>query len=638
MVAGDNTYQALSEISRKLELALRAAQTAGAGGSYDDDDDDGFDTQEGPPEWVGKLTSVLTTAANQDGLYEESLKLCVEVAKAQRGLILVIQEGTRVRYKTGRGADPNFLPNPRNRLAMTTINMALQGKKAQFIAKGSSAEDKLRSMIATPFIVKGEGGEMKLAGLMYIEDQRKEIKQDDYDSVQAIVNIVSLALNRLSLSEETESAAQTIDHYKLSLNQLLDVSRAISSILNIDQLLEFIVDKSLEVTKASRGYIMLTEDKKLVFKIGRWWNRLKGEEKRSRSLTEDQFFFSQSIAGKALKEKKPVCLTDVMGGDEKDASMSLVQMEIQSVMCAPLLDGEKVIGLVYVDSQAKAKEFIKSDLELFEGLAGQASIALKNAFLYSQVGEKERMRGELAIASQMQADLLPKSIPHIQNIELSGFMTPAKEVGGDYFDFIEEGDKGATVVNIVVGDVSGKGLGAGILAVMARCNLRTMLDAYGGESPQTILSYLNTLLAKDAKPGQFMTMILMYWDADSRTLCYSSAGHEQILHWHVANKQTTTTVSGGRPLGLTPNMQSTDNKIIQLQVGDMIILYTDGVTEAMNENSEEFGLERLTNLVNAYGSQSSQDMSNAINREVQKYRGQAEQSDDITVVTLKCIS
>lgn len=639
MSAGDNTYQALSEISRKLELAISAAKSGGRPSPAnipDDDDDDGFGIQEGPPSWIEKLTETLSTVGNHDELYEKCLKLCIEVAGAQRGLILTV-DGTRVRYKTGRGADPQFLPNPRNRLAMTTINMALQGQKAEFHPAGTSPDDKLRSMIATPFLVKVEGGAAKLMGVLYVEDQRKEIKEGDFESVQAIVNIVSLAINRLNLSAASQSSNVEAGHYKTNLNKLLEVSRAISSTLNIEELLELIVDKALEVSDASRGYIMLTEGPKLVFKVGRWWNRKTGDERKSRSLREDQFFFSQSVAGQALKEKKPVCLTDVFG-DDNNPSMSLVQMEIQSVMCAPLLDGNRVTGLVYVDSQAKAHEFGKADLELFEGLAGQASIALKNAFLYSQVGEKERMRGELDIASRMQNDLLPKTIPQIQNLQLAGFMEPAKEVGGDYYDFIEESERPTDSLNIVVGDVSGKGLGAGILAVMARCNLRTMLDAYGGENPQTILSYLNNILAKDAKPGQFMTMILMYWDSITRTLRYSSAGHEQILHWHAATGQTTATVSGGSPLALAANMSSTDNKEIQVQPGDMIVLYTDGVTEAMNEQSEEFELERLLPIVNAHGSGTPDNMLKVINDELVKYRGKAEQSDDITMVALKCIS
>jgi phosphoserine phosphatase RsbU/P len=638
MGADERALEALTKISKKLEIAIRAARSAPRTPAIEEEEDDGYgDLSSGPPEWISKLTTALATVHNHEELYESCLKLCIEVSKSQRGLILVV-EGTRVRFKTGRGADSNFLPNPRNRLAMDTINVALQGQNSQFMPNGKSPEGQLRSMIATPFMVKDESGAAKLSGLLYIEDQRKEISEDDFNSVKAIVDIVSLAINRLSLSAVTQKSTQQVDHYKGNLDQLLEVSRVISSTLDINDLLALIVDKSLEVTRASRGYVMLTEGDKLEFKVGRWWNRLYDEDKRTRSLTEDQFFFSQSVTGKALKDKKPVCLTDVMSGDDDNPSMSLVQMEIQSVMCAPLLDGETVIGLVYVDSQAKAKEFVQSDLDLFEGLAGQAAIALKNAFLYNQVGEKERMKGELEIAARMQNDLLPKEIPEIRNLQLAGFMEPAKEVGGDYFDFVEEAERPGDALNIVVGDVSGKGLGAGILAVMARCTLRTMLDAYGGESPKTILTYLNSKLAADAKPGQFMTMILMYWDSELRTLTYSSAGHEQILHWHHSTGETTATVSGGSPLALSASMESTENTVIQCQPGDMIVLYTDGVTEAMDENSEEFELERLLPLVNTHGGGTAQNMLDVINAAVINYRGKMEQSDDISLVALKVTS
>jgi putative methionine-R-sulfoxide reductase with GAF domain len=377
-----------------------------------------------------------------------------------------------------------------------------------------------------------------VGGVIYL-DARSMVKSFDETSRETLESLSQAAVTAIDTATLIERARKStnVDQDKLQQNfeRLLDVGRSISSVLVLEQLLELVMEKVLEVTRADRGFLMLLENNspEPVFKIGLTWNKQDGPARRLRKLTQSQFFFSRSVTRRALEEKRSVILQEAQGGGE-DASVSIVQMDLNSVMVSPLIEKGNLLGLIYVDSKASAKAFGESDLSLFEALAGQAAIGLKNALLYSQVAQAQRQESEIQIAAEMQRDLCPKVLPQIHGIELAGVMEPAREVGGDYYDFVEDPQEPGQVLTIVVGDVSGKGLGAGIVAVMARCFLRSMLGAYGPDDPQQLLTYLNATLAGELKPGKFMTMLLMVWDGRRQAVRYSAAGHENIIIWRAA--------------------------------------------------------------------------------------------------------
>jgi sigma-B regulation protein RsbU (phosphoserine phosphatase) len=633
----DSSLQSLLGIARKLERAVVAARESQAARSSR-----GTTARLGPsaepnPEIVEAFEK-LTTAPDGESLFQSFMDGLMTISTADRGFILLLEEGRKVRFKTGVNIDASFLSKVENKCGMEAINRVLRSRQLENLDDASNGiEVPGRAVICLPIIYGERYEDPQLGGAVYLERSGAPFPRRIANHVKSLTRLATLAIESFHLNTELSQVDGEASHYKRNLAKLLEVSRKISAILDVDELLGLIVDKALEVTMASRGYIMIMDKttRELVFKVGRSWNRKLDEKRKSISLKEDQFFFSKTITGRAISERKPICLTDALGGDSQDVSVSIMTMELQSVMCAPLLDGEDVLGLVYVDSQAKTQEFGQSDLELFEGLAGQAAIALKNAMLYQAVGEQQRLAGELDIAARMQEDLLPKTIPKVRGLELAGLMVPAKEVGGDYFDYIPDEDRPNEALSIVVGDVSGKGLGAGMVAVMARCHLRTMLRAYGCQSPNSILSYLNTILAADTKPGQFMTMLLAAWDPDRSALRYSSAGHEQIIHWRAATRRAEAFVSGGTPLALLSAARCTEDRELVIAPGDMVLLYTDGVTEAMNEASEEYSLEMLMEVVHKHGHETPQVLLDTIMKELNRYRGKAEQSDDITLVAIK---
>jgi serine phosphatase RsbU (regulator of sigma subunit) len=649
MALDQEELRLLSEISHKLDYALKSAQHRPGNGNGGATGPAAAGSGNADPEVVRALHAVMVPQP-PDRVYEAIMDAAIAVTKAERGFLMLVEEGRKLRFKVGRSVDQRAIQSE-GATSKTIIKNVVSTGQSCLVADTSAAGAptsqsvqgmRMRSILCAPMIfVNPETNEGQVGGIIYL-DARALTRTFDDQTKALLEALCAASVTAIQNAVELERARKTggADTGKLQQNfeRLLDVGRSISSTLVLEELLELVMEKALEVTRADRGFLMLLEagNPEPVFKIGLAWNKQDGPARRLRKLNQTQFFFSRSVTRKALEEKRSVILQDAQGPGGEDASLSIMQMELNSVMCAPLIEKGNTLGLMYVDSKMSAKAFGDSDLSMFEALAGQAAIGLKNALLYSQVASQQRMESEIQIAAEMQRDLCPKVLPQIQGIELAGTMEPAREVGGDYYDFVEDPHDPGQTLGIVVGDVSGKGLGAGIVAVMARCFLRSMFGAYGMESPKDLLSYLHATLCGELKPGKFMTMLLMVWNGHEQKVRYSAAGHENIIVWRAATKKAEVLPSGGTPLGIKNQGRGpTENAELALRPGDTLVLYTDGVTEAMNKDDDEYTLERLVEVVNRTGGQSAQAINKAIMDGVIAWRGAREVSDDITLVILR---
>ncbi|MFA5116937.1 MAG: PP2C family protein-serine/threonine phosphatase, partial [Candidatus Omnitrophota bacterium] len=258
--------------------------------------------------------------------------------------------------------------------------------------------------------------------------------------------------------------------------------------------------------------------------------------------------------------------------------------------------------------------------------------------------------------------LLPKVTPVIPGLKLSGLMLPAKEIGGDYYDFLvhkpqpAQGTDPSTAerLSVVIGDVSGKGVAAGLLMAM----VKTCLYALNKQpiTPKAILLSTNQMLYEHINAKKFMTMLYLTWDPSQKKLFYSSAGHEHILIYRSNLESSRVAPEGTSPLGRSPEYQPNveaiisggfmlgmvpeideylEDRSLSLSPGDKVILYTDGVTEARNTDEDLFGLKRLTDLISQHGHKPAQDLLSIIKEEVYAYIGTREQYDDITLVVME---
>ncbi|GIW71733.1 MAG: hypothetical protein KatS3mg102_1275 [Planctomycetota bacterium] len=247
--------------------------------------------------------------------------------------------------------------------------------------------------------------------------------------------------------------------------------------------------------------------------------------------------------------------------------------------------------------------------------------------------QRQQIENELNIATEIQTKLLPDRIPQIPGFDLFSFYLSAREVGGDYYDFLVIDQ---TRLGLVVADVSGKGIPGAMVMTMVRSLLR--LASHREPSPAETLKKVNRILARDIRPGMFVTALYAVLDVHTRVLTVSSAGHSPLLHYEAAAGTCRQINPSGMALGFDKGRTFDDTieeQAITLQPGDRILAYTDGVIEAMDENEREFGLERLTAFVREHAALSSKDFTNALVQALERHRGRAEQSDDITITTLR---
>lgn len=245
---------------------------------------------------------------------------------------------------------------------------------------------------------------------------------------------------------------------------------------------------------------------------------------------------------------------------------------------------------------------------------------------------QQRVKQELELGRSIQTGLLPRDHPGKKGLRISGFMQPAVEIGGDYYDIIDI--QGKNSIAVVIGDVSGKGVGAGLL--MAMVKTAVFIYTEKGISPRNILIHINELINRHLSGEKFMTLLYMLWNSDKSCLTYSSAGHEHILIFRAASKEIEVIPAGGIILGVMKDIDAKLNETeIRMSPGDKLLLYTDGITDAHNANRERFGLERLQRSFLSHSSRSGHEIMNALKTEVLHFIGSYPQYDDITLVILE---
>lgn len=298
----------------------------------------------------------------------------------------------------------------------------------------------------------------------------------------------------------------------------------------------------------------------------------------------------------------------------------------------PMTYNDKVNALLGLGKKENLKPYNKKDIELLNKLSQEAGVTVHNALHFEDLAEKERMEQEMKMGRQIQMGLLPRQIPEVKGLKICGQMLPAQEIGGDYFDFLPLA--GHKDLGIVIGDVSGKGVAAGLCMAMIKPVIH--IFSRKAESPKEMLMNINQVLNQYIGGEKFMTMLYLVWQASRSMLTFSSAGHEHMLVYRKKQKEVEEIETGGTLLGVTPEISDIlENKDIHLSSGDKVLLYTDGVTEAHNQVRERFGILRLKDSFRKHSSRPPEGLMAGIREEVNGFIGSCPQYDDITLVVLE---
>jgi serine phosphatase RsbU (regulator of sigma subunit) len=412
------------------------------------------------------------------------------------------------------------------------------------------------------------------------------------------------------------------------VSALLEGLRALGSGRVLPEVLALVIDSALEVASAERGFIMLAgPDGTLEFKIARGKGRvtLPGLFSTSRKIPEQVF-----TTGEARM------VADLLEGAVSD-NANTVMLGIRQVFCTPLkvvrfvdqADApaeEKRIGVLYLDSQKKGALLSRTTQASLEALATEAAMAIENARLYRQALEKARMEQELKIAAEIQQALLPDAQRKGTFFEAVAQSVPCRSIGGDFFDYVELADAG---FGFAVGDVAGKGAPAALLTAVIQ-GMFTALASLGMPPSQT-LSRVNQGIFARAIESRFCTAFYAVITPGGQLAC-CNAGHNPPMVFTRTGVRRLE--KGGLFLGMFEHA-AFEQETIALEPGDILVAFSDGVTEAMNTSEEEYGEDRLRACVEAAAGTSPQEMLDGIFLSVREFSRGAEQSDDITALVLR---
>ncbi|HEV2095225.1 MAG TPA: GAF domain-containing SpoIIE family protein phosphatase [Chthoniobacterales bacterium] len=340
----------------------------------------------------------------------------------------------------------------------------------------------------------------------------------------------------------------------------------------------------------------------------------------------------EGIVGRVWQNRTPVLLTDLADAPEL-AKLRETTLGTASVMVTPLLYGKQNMGVLALGNGPMTPPFTQSDFVVFKSIAEQSAFALYNAIIYSEANEKKRLDHDLQIARDIQRILLPAEAPVINGFEISGINIPASQVSGDYIDYITVD---AERLGVAIADVSGKGVPASIIMAICRSVLRS--QATENTSPADVLRKVNRQLYPDIKEDMFISMAYVILDHARDGVLLARAGHDAPLLF----RQSDQTVTSVKPPGLVLGIDSgsvfdriTADFEVQLERDDCLILYTDGVTEALDTNGDEFGLERTTQSIRASAANGAAAIIARLIDDLRNFVGSHPQNDDITLIAIR---
>ena len=405
---------------------------------------------------------------------------------------------------------------------------------------------------------------------------------------------------------------------------LYRLSQLFSSTLDLDQVLNHVIDEVLTAVRGERGFVMLREaDGSLAFRVARGMDR--------ETIDSPQFQVSRGVVERVAADGQPVLTSDARTDDRFSMRRSVVDLGLRSILCVPLVTQGQVQGVVYVDNRLQAGLFGQPDLELLAAISSSAAIAIENARLYQVAIEKGRMERELQMAYELQASLLPGEPPRLPGWELAACWLPAREVAGDYYDLFPLADGSLA---LVIADVVDKGMAAALFMALSRSIVRASL--YGASSPAEGMARANRLIYADAARSMFVTLFCARLQPGVGQVTYVNAGHDPPLCSRGVSGEGALTPlrPTGPALGLFPE-STYEQDTVHLDPGDLILFYTDGVTDARNAQGEFFGRERLEHLLRENGQQAAPQLIAALESAVAAFSGGVVPFDDVTIVAAK---
>jgi len=403
---------------------------------------------------------------------------------------------------------------------------------------------------------------------------------------------------------------------------LYKLSQTFNSSLDLTEVLDRVMDEVVKTLNAERGFVALRNEKgELEFRSARGLDHT--------TIEQPKFEISRGVVEEVAMTGVGVSVSDAQSDERFQTRNSVVDLRLRSILCAPLKFKEDVFGVIYVDNRIMAGIFDENDLELLNMIATSAAIAIENARLYEVAVEKGRMERELQMAYRVQSSLLPEGIPQVPGWEFAACWKPARQVSGDFYDFIPDPNGG---MKLVIADVTDKGMPAALFMALTRSIVRASID-----QPISLaegITRANYLICNDSTLSMPVTMFACQLDLDTGQLAYVNAGHNPPLYYKAQESKFIPLTRTGMFLGFDEGINY-EQGTIQLTPEDFIVCYTDGVLDAINDQGKAFEMDRFLTILNENVTTSANSLLELIQKAIVDFTGDVLPYDDLTVLIIK---
>jgi len=454
-----------------------------------------------------------------------------------------------------------------------------------------------------------------------------------------ILSFFAFRYNLHLIAAAEERVVFVENEQKLVINLLQDIGRAMADNLSQELVLERIVDSAVRFTDARAGCVLLVDERTGQLQVeyiqGFYPPVVKmelGGVLREKFLV-DKFRSSrvkigESYLGRVAQTGESLLIKDALQ-DEGVEQTAPGLMDIRSIVTVPLKIQDEILGVLSIINKESMMFFTEEDLSLLETLGDQAAITLNQVGLYQEMLKKKQDEKELILAGDIQRGLLPQKFPEFEKIDISAFSYSAKGVGGDYYDLL---DFGNGKVGLICTDVAGKGVPAALVMVMIRSVLRTY--AKHDKEAQDVISTVNDTISGEVTEERYATMFYFVFDSEYKILNYCNAGHGPLLLYRRNLDSFAMLDTEGMPVGIAPGVEY-GQEYTSLQSGDIAVMYTDGITECMNYDREQYGLERLKECLRRNKDLPARELTDSIYEEMKEFADGAPQHDDETLLLMK---
>lgn len=532
-------------------------------------------------------------------------------------ILLVIDRTQELRIRFAIGHPQELIDSTRIRIGEGVTGLAAQRREAILVTDVAGHPNYIegvsgvRSELAVPLVTKN-----KVIGVIDVEAPQPGFFTEEHK------RLLTLVASRIAVAVENARLYSRIRAQNKSLKLLNDISREVTSILDLDKLFKTIGDKVNSLIPYQMFSVLLldTTGTKLVHRFSLRFNE-------NIHLKHD-IPLGKGLVGYAASHKEPVLVADV----SRDERYINLNPETRSELCVPLIHKDNVIGVLDIE-HTQVGYFTESHLRTMTTLAAQVAISIENARLYEKVARHEQqMERDLALARELQFRIMPPCCPMLRNAEVFARFSPAHFIGGDLYDFVPYGRGGRQCcrLGIAIGDVSGKGAPAAIYAALVSGFLRS--HAASQPSPSEMMVKINRSLNERPVEAQYISMIYALWDDEQKQLRIANSGLPRPIYCHNGNVERVETA--GLPMGLFENAEY-DEVTYNTHEGDLFVFFSDGIIDAADNQGRMFGRSRLEDVVAKNCDQTAEVLVNAIFHAVSQHAAAADPFDDQTVVAMK---